>query len=190
MTTLIRTSFGIGDPKLREPRRRANRRAMERAIVLAPLTHVKGALTKAREAMMTVVGSMLDAPCERRRHAATPFARATRGVGRVPERKNRARRPDLCTGWTLPTSRGCAGSRGIGFFAGAAVSSPGARPSVIDVADLYSVRHREAGPLATFTTYEAAELELEDLLHEEPTWVAELWIEPFELVTVDEAERF
>lgn len=77
----------------------------------------------------------------------------------------------------------------MAFFRRAAASCPASRASVTDVADLYSVMHRQAGPLATFTTYEAAELELEDLLHEEPTWIAELWIEPFELVTVDEAKR-
>ncbi|MDQ3866964.1 MAG: hypothetical protein M3304_09090 [Actinomycetota bacterium] len=58
------------------------------------------------------------------------------------------------------------------------------------MADLYSLRHRQVGPLATYTTYEAAERELEDMLQEEPTWTADLWIEPFELVTVDEGERF
>ncbi len=58
------------------------------------------------------------------------------------------------------------------------------------MADLYSLRHREVGPLATFTTYEDAERELEDMLQEEPTWSVDLWIEPFELVTMEEAERF
>ena len=78
----------------------------------------------------------------------------------------------------------------MGFFRCPAVYCPASRAPVTDMADLYSVMHRRAGPVATFTTYEAAELELEDLLHEEPTWIAELWIEPFELVTVDEGKRF
>ena len=47
--------------------------------------------------------------------------------------------------------------------------------------DLYSLVHREAGPLATFTTREEADLELLSVLDDEPGWVGDLAIETFEL---------
>ncbi len=42
------------------------------------------------------------------------------------------------------------------------------------MADLYSVMHREVGPLATFTSYEDAERELERVFGDEPTWLRDL----------------
>jgi hypothetical protein len=50
------------------------------------------------------------------------------------------------------------------------------------MADLYSLMHREAGPVSTFTTLGEAEAELEAVLEDEPGWVDDLWVEPFELV--------
>ena len=50
------------------------------------------------------------------------------------------------------------------------------------MADLYSLMHREAGPLATFTTRAEAKAELAAVLDDEPTWVDDLGVEPFELV--------
>ena len=40
--------------------------------------------------------------------------------------------------------------------------------------DLYSLMHREAGPLATFTTPAEAEAELEAVVEDEPAWDASL----------------
>ncbi len=57
------------------------------------------------------------------------------------------------------------------------------------MADFYTVVHREVGPLATFTSYDEAVLELERVFWEEPTWLPDLWIEPFELIVVDEVEQ-
>jgi hypothetical protein len=48
--------------------------------------------------------------------------------------------------------------------------------------------HREAGPVATFTTLNEAKDELEALLRDEPTWLTRVWIEPFTLVVVERAE--
>jgi len=42
--------------------------------------------------------------------------------------------------------------------------------------------HREAGPLATFMTPAEAEAELEAVLEDEPAWVDDLWVEPFDLI--------
>ena len=39
------------------------------------------------------------------------------------------------------------------------------------VADLFSLVHREAGPVSTFTTREEANDELEAVLRDEPTWL-------------------
>ena len=50
------------------------------------------------------------------------------------------------------------------------------------MADLYSLVHRDAGPIATFTKREEAEAELAAVLEDEPGWVDDLWVEPFELV--------
>ena len=50
------------------------------------------------------------------------------------------------------------------------------------MADPYLLVHREAGPLATFMTWQEAVDELRDVLSDEPTWSGDLWIEPFELV--------
>ncbi len=54
------------------------------------------------------------------------------------------------------------------------------------MADLYTVVHRDTGPVSTFTTREDAEEELDDMLAGEPTWADDLWIESFELVVEDE----
>ena len=55
--------------------------------------------------------------------------------------------------------------------------------------DLYSVVHREIGPLATFANYDEAVLELERVFWDEPTWLPDLWIEPFDLVVADGVEQ-
>ena len=52
------------------------------------------------------------------------------------------------------------------------------------MADLYSLIHREAGLLCTLTTYEDAERELENVVRDEPTWMPDLWIEPFDLTVL------
>ncbi len=44
--------------------------------------------------------------------------------------------------------------------------------------DLYSIVHRECGPVSTFLTLHEAERELADVLADEPTWVGDLWVEP------------
>jgi hypothetical protein len=49
------------------------------------------------------------------------------------------------------------------------------------VADFYSLVHCDAGLLETFETREDAERELARVLMDKPTWVYDLWIEPFEL---------
>lgn len=38
----------------------------------------------------------------------------------------------------------------------------------------------EAGPLATFMTKAEAEAALEAVLEDEPAWVGDVWVEPFE----------
>ena len=53
------------------------------------------------------------------------------------------------------------------------------------MADLYSLVHREAGPVSTFTTREEAEAELEAMLEDEPAWLPDVWVAPFELVVSD-----
>jgi len=53
------------------------------------------------------------------------------------------------------------------------------------MADPYSLMHREAGPVSTFTTREEAEAELEAVLEDEPTWRPDLWVEPFGLVVAE-----
>lgn len=45
--------------------------------------------------------------------------------------------------------------------------------------DLYSVVHRECGPVSTFVTLREAERELAHMLADEPAWAGELWVEPF-----------
>ncbi len=58
------------------------------------------------------------------------------------------------------------------------------------MADLYTVMHREVGPVAAFVTWDEAVAELERVFGDEPTWLRDLWIEPFDvLVTEDEAEQ-
>jgi hypothetical protein len=60
------------------------------------------------------------------------------------------------------------------------------------VADFYTVVHRDVGPLATFASYDEALLELGRVFLNEPSWLRDLSIEPFELVVADiadEAER-
>ena len=56
------------------------------------------------------------------------------------------------------------------------------------MADLYSLVHREAGPVSTFTTREEAEAELAAVLEDEPRWVAYLWIEPFTLTLAEKRD--
>ena len=46
-----------------------------------------------------------------------------------------------------------------------------------DTADLWSLVHREFGPIQTFLTREAAERELEDVLRDEPGWAEKLRVE-------------
>ena len=53
------------------------------------------------------------------------------------------------------------------------------------MADLYSLVHRETGPVSTFLTGEEAEAELEAVLEDEPAWLPDLRVEPFELVVSD-----
>ena len=53
------------------------------------------------------------------------------------------------------------------------------------MADLYSLVHREAGPVATFTTVAEAEAELKAVLEDEPAWRPDLWVEPFEVVVAE-----
>ncbi len=48
------------------------------------------------------------------------------------------------------------------------------------MADLYSVVHREVGPLATLASYEEALRELGRVFIDEPTWWPDLWIEPLD----------
>jgi len=57
------------------------------------------------------------------------------------------------------------------------------------VADLYSLVHREAGPVSTFPTREEAEAELAAVLEDEPEWRPDLWVEPFVLVVAERASR-
>ena len=48
--------------------------------------------------------------------------------------------------------------------------------------DLYSLVHREHGPVSTHTTLEEAEKDLAAVLEDEPDWTSDLSIEAFELV--------
>lgn len=57
------------------------------------------------------------------------------------------------------------------------------------MADFYVLVHRDAGPLASFLTSEDAEEALEEVFGDEPTWRSDLWVEPFELVVADDAQR-
>jgi hypothetical protein len=50
---------------------------------------------------------------------------------------------------------------------------------------LYSLVHGDAGPVATFTTEAEAQRELEAVLRDEPDWIEDLSIEPFELIVAD-----
>jgi hypothetical protein len=45
--------------------------------------------------------------------------------------------------------------------------------------DLARVVHRDCGPSSTFLTLREAERELADVLYDEPTWVGDVWVEPF-----------
>ena len=45
--------------------------------------------------------------------------------------------------------------------------------------DLWSLVHREYGPIQTFLTREEAERTLEDMLRDEPGWAEKLSVEPF-----------
>ena len=54
----------------------------------------------------------------------------------------------------------------------------GFRRSIAEVADLYSLVHREAGPVSTFTTREEAEAELAAVLEDAPDWRPDVWVEP------------
>jgi hypothetical protein len=46
-------------------------------------------------------------------------------------------------------------------------------------ADLWSLVHREFGPICTLLTREEAEQELEHMLRDEPDWADTLSVEPF-----------
>ena len=46
-------------------------------------------------------------------------------------------------------------------------------------ADLWSVMHRELGPVCTLLTRKEAELALAEMLRDEPGWADELSVEPF-----------
>lgn len=45
--------------------------------------------------------------------------------------------------------------------------------------DLWSLVHRDSGPIQTFLTRDEAERELEDVLRDEPDWADKLSVEPF-----------
>jgi hypothetical protein len=47
---------------------------------------------------------------------------------------------------------------------------------------LYSLVHRETGPVATYATEEQATRCLEAVLRDEPDWADLIYIEPFEFV--------
>jgi hypothetical protein len=47
---------------------------------------------------------------------------------------------------------------------------------------LYSLVHRESGPVATYATEEQARRTLEAVLQDEPGWAEDIYIEPFEFV--------
>jgi hypothetical protein len=53
------------------------------------------------------------------------------------------------------------------------------------VADLFTLREVEAGPLSTFTSREEAEEELAAILRDEPDWLGDVWVESFELVVAE-----
>jgi hypothetical protein len=46
---------------------------------------------------------------------------------------------------------------------------------------LYTLVHRDTGPVRTFCSREEAEEELRVVLRDEPTWAGDLWVEAFEL---------
>jgi hypothetical protein len=48
-----------------------------------------------------------------------------------------------------------------------------------ETSDLWSVVHREFGPICTLLTREEAERELEGMLRDEPDWADKLGVEPF-----------
>ena len=54
------------------------------------------------------------------------------------------------------------------------------------MADLYSLFHEEAGPVATFARIEDAVSELNAVLQDEPAWITRLWIQPFTVLVADE----
>jgi hypothetical protein len=56
------------------------------------------------------------------------------------------------------------------------------------VAALYSLVHREEGPISTYLTKAKAERELEAVLRDEPDWADDLYIEPFEFVDAADAD--
>lgn len=47
---------------------------------------------------------------------------------------------------------------------------------------LYSLVHREAGPVCTYSTRELAQRDLEAVLRDEPDWKDDISIEVFEFV--------
>jgi hypothetical protein len=47
---------------------------------------------------------------------------------------------------------------------------------------LYSLVHRESGPVATYATEEQAQRTLEAVLRDEPDWVDDIYVEAFEFV--------
>ena len=84
--------------------------------------------------------------------------------------------------------RECVRARFLGYrraigAAGRKAASPGGINT--DVADLYTLVHRRAGPLATFLTLFEAKHELYEVLRDEPEWEGDVWVEPFEFVVAE-----
>jgi hypothetical protein len=50
----------------------------------------------------------------------------------------------------------------------------------------YSPCHRENGPVATYETEEEARRDLEAVLRDEPDWVDQMFIEPFDFVVMSQ----
>jgi hypothetical protein len=57
------------------------------------------------------------------------------------------------------------------------------------MADLYSLVHREAGRLGTFLSRGEAEAARDDVLRDEPDWIEDLTVEPFDFIIAEHAER-
>ena len=55
--------------------------------------------------------------------------------------------------------------------------------------ELYSLVHREVGPVSTFLTKQEATEALLRVLDDEPSWRADMTVEPFTLVVADVEPR-